>query len=131
MVVRGVVLWIRIRVPVVTTIQKLLRGLVVMAIGFVLNAYGIKGTLGLKQGANLVLSGFMLLSLFCGIPYMYGDEFTSSLFGNDTFSFYRSYTQLVGGLSFVYLIMLLFYPEQKLATISSIAGWGSILDQRL
>lgn len=146
------------------TVGIYLTSLLLLATGFVLNAYGIKGTVGLKQGANLVLSSFMLLGLFCSIPYMYGDEFASSIFGNDpsrghldllflnsyfesisgltttglttitdtsdlsaTFSFYRSYTQLVGGLSFVYLIMLIFYPEQKLASMSSIAGWGSIL----
>ena len=43
----------------------------------------------------------------------------------DSFSFYRSYTELVGGLSFVYLIMALYYPETKLAGMKHL--WGGIL----
>ena len=31
-----------------------------------------------------------------------------------SFIFYRSYTQLVGGMSFIYLIMTAFYPDRKL-----------------
>jgi trk system potassium uptake protein TrkH len=38
--------------------------------------------------------------------------------------FYRSYTQWVGGLSFIYLIMMLFYPEQKLKAMKGMLGGG-------
>ena len=31
-----------------------------------------------------------------------------------SFTFYRSYTQLVGGMSFIYLVMTAFYPSRKL-----------------
>jgi len=36
-----------------------------------------------------------------------------------SFTFYRSYTQFVGGLSFIYLIVTAFYPENKLHTMKS------------
>jgi trk system potassium uptake protein TrkH len=36
-----------------------------------------------------------------------------------SFTFYRSYTQFVGGLSFVYLIVTTFFPEHKLRTMRS------------
>jgi len=147
-----------------STVGIYLTSLLLLATGFILNAYGVKGPLSIRQGANLVLSSFMLLGIFCSIPYMYGDEFAIPIFGNGTdmrhhdllflnsyfesisgltttglttitdisdfsatFIFYRSYTQLVGGLSFIYLIMLIFYPEQKLISMSSIIGWGNIL----
>ena len=34
-----------------------------------------------------------------------------------SFTFYRSYTQLVGGMSFIYLVMTAFYPESKLQSM--------------
>jgi trk system potassium uptake protein TrkH len=36
---------------------------------------------------------------------------------SDSLVFYRAYTQWTGGLSFIYLIMTLFYPEQKLQSM--------------
>jgi trk system potassium uptake protein TrkH len=39
-----------------------------------------------------------------------------------SFDFYRSFTQWIGGLSFVYLIMAFFYPEKKLAHMKSMIG---------
>ncbi|MBA2268210.1 MAG: potassium transporter Trk, partial [Nitrosopumilus sp.] len=41
-----------------------------------------------------------------------------------SFDFYRSFTQWIGGLSFVYLIMAFFYPERKLAHMKSMIGGG-------
>jgi trk system potassium uptake protein len=34
-----------------------------------------------------------------------------------SFTFYRSYTQLVGGMSFIYLVITAFYPESKLQSM--------------
>ena len=34
-----------------------------------------------------------------------------------SFTFYRSFTQLVGGMSFIYLVMTAFYPEGKLQSM--------------
>ena len=36
-----------------------------------------------------------------------------------SFVFYRSYTQLVGGMSFIYLIMTAFYPDRKLVAFQN------------
>lgn len=43
-----------------------------------------------------------------------------------SFDFYRSFTQWIGGLSFVYLIMTFFYPEKKLAHMKGWIGGGSL-----
>src|SRR3989454_9353351 len=43
-----------------------------------------------------------------------------------SFNFYRSYTQWVGGLSFVYLVMMLFFPEEKLSAWKSVLGGGML-----
>lgn len=110
--------------------------------GFFLNSYGEKATLNLRDASILVFSSLFILTLFGTIPYIYlaayppGSEielfansffssasgFTTggiSLFDNpeelpQSFTFYRSFTQLVGGMSFIYLVMTAFYPESKL-----------------
>src|SRR5918998_113720 len=111
--------------------------------GFILNAYGEKTPLNLKQASLLMVSSFVLLSLFGSIPYMYFNPFSNdigplSLLVNSFFEsasgftttgltfithpedlpqsldFYRSFTQWVGGLSFIYLVVTFFYPERKL-----------------
>ncbi|HXG06561.1 MAG TPA: potassium transporter TrkG [Nitrososphaera sp.] len=123
--------------------------------GFVLNAYGEKRPLNLKQASILVISSFLVLSLFGSIPYIYVNPFSEgidplSLFMNSFFEsasgftttglsmisrpenltttmvFYRSYTQWIGGLSFIYLIMTLFYPERKLSAMKSVLGGGML-----
>ncbi len=113
-----------------------------LATGFFLNSYGEKAPLNIRQASVLVLSSFLLLSLFGMIPYMYlnpydtastsqlmVDSFFSSTAGFTTggislittpedlpqsFRFYRAFTQWVGGMSFIYLVMTAFYPEGKL-----------------
>jgi trk system potassium uptake protein TrkH len=49
----------------------------------------------------------------------------------DSFSFYRSYTEWVGGLSFIYLIMALYYPETKLAGMKNVLGSGILRFKQL
>jgi trk/ktr system potassium uptake protein len=49
----------------------------------------------------------------------------------DSFSFYRSYTEWVGGLSFVYLVMALYYPETKLAGMKYFLGSGILRFKQL
>ncbi len=128
--------------------------------GFVFSAFGEKGPLSLKESSIIVVAGFVLLSLFGSIPYMYvnpfqtaGDPvnlFISSFFESasgftttglstittpedlsQTFNFYRSYTHWVGGLSFVYLVMLLFYPERKLSSMKGLLGSGALQFKQL
>jgi trk system potassium uptake protein TrkH len=121
--------------------------------GFFLTHIGEKGTMNLKQASIFIVSGFILLSLFGSIPYAYINPFwegidARSLFVNSFFEsasgftttglsviskpenlpqsldFYHSYTQWVGGLGFVYLIMILFFPERKLSAMKSVLGGG-------
>jgi len=124
--------------------------------GFVFATYGERGPLSLKESSILVLSSFILLSFYGSIPYMYMNPFWQgidplSLFVNSffesssgftttglstiatpenlapSFNFYRSYTHWVGGLSFVYIVMLVFYPERKLNAIKGLLGAGRTL----
>jgi trk system potassium uptake protein len=110
--------------------------------GFFLNSYGEKSALNLRDASILVFSSLFILTLFGTIPYLYVSPYTAGteveLFANSFFSsaagfttggislfdkpedlpqsftFYRSFTQLVGGMSFIYLVMTAFYPERKL-----------------
>jgi trk system potassium uptake protein len=121
--------------------------------GFFLTNIGEKGPMNLKQASIFIVSGFALLSLFGSIPYIYINPFgsdtgTFGLFVNSFFesasgfttaglsvisdldslpkslNFYHSYTQWVGGLSFIYLVMILFFPERKLSAMRSVLGGG-------
>jgi trk system potassium uptake protein TrkH len=121
--------------------------------GFFLTNIGEKGPMNLKQASIFIVSGFLSLSLFGSIPYIYTNPFGSDagaivLFVNSFFesasgftttglwlisnpenlpqslNFYHSYTQWVGGLSFVYLVMILFFPERKLSAMKSVLGGG-------
>jgi len=112
--------------------------------GFFLNSYGEKSSLNLQQASILVFSSLFLLSLFGTIPYLYvfpSDESAAEVFANaffssaagfttggislfdepeklsQSFTFFRSYTQLVGGMSFIYLVITAFYPESKLQSM--------------
>lgn len=113
--------------------------------GFFLNSYGEKASLNMQQASILVFCSLFILTLFGTIPYMYTahiagetsvESFASSFFSSaagfttggislydtpedlpQSFTFYRSFTQLVGGMSFIYLVMTAFYPEGKLRSM--------------
>ena len=113
--------------------------------GFFLNSYGEKSSLNMQQASILVFSSLFILTLFGTIPYLYvspfdnespveafANGFFSSAAGFTTggisifdkpeelpqsFTFYRSFTQLVGGMSFIYLVITAFYPESKLQSM--------------
>ena len=112
--------------------------------GFFLNSYGEKSSLNLQQASILVFSSLFLLSLFGTVPYLYvlpSNESNIEMFSNaffssaagfttggislfdepeklsQSFTFFRSYTQLVGGMSFIYLVITAFYPESKLQSM--------------
>ena len=115
--------------------------------GFFMNSYGKRQHLNLRGSAILIFSSFILLVLFGIIPHMLVipfDEtkpiehivisFFESSAGFTTggltliqtpedlpqgFTFYRSYTQFVGGLSFIYLIVTVFFPEHHLHSMRS------------
>ena len=105
-----------------------LNTVLLLATGFFLNAYGEKASLNLRQASVLVFSSLLLLTLFGTTPYLYvmptgsssfeafSNAFFSSAAGFTTggislfdepeklpqsFTFYRSFTQLVGGMSFI------------------------------
>jgi trk system potassium uptake protein TrkH len=128
--------------------------------GYILNILGEKSPLNLKQSSIVVVLSFFLLSLFGSLPYMYVNPFYDgidlfSLFATsfmesssgftttgistithpedlpDSFSFYRSYTEWVGGLSFIYLIVALYYPETKLAGMKNVLGSGILRFKQL
>ncbi|MDF2426410.1 MAG: CBS domain-containing protein [Nitrosopumilus sp.] len=112
--------------------------------GFFLNSYGEKSSLNLQQASILVFSSLFLLTLFGTVPYLYvfpSTETSTEVFSNaffssaagfttggislfdepeklsQSFTFFRSYTQMVGGLSFIYLVITAFYPESKLQSM--------------
>ncbi len=128
--------------------------------GFVLNSYGERMPMNLRQASLLMVSSFVLLSLFGSIPYIYVNPFpleqgAETLFINSffesasgftttglsfisfpeelpkSFDLYRSYTQYIGGLSFIYLIVAFFYPERKLMHIRGMIGGGNLKVRQL
>lgn len=121
--------------------------------GFFFSHIGEKGAMNLKQASIFIVSGFIILSLFGAIPYAYINPFRENMDGQSLFvnsffesasgftttglsvlskpenmpqslNFYHSYTQWVGGLGFIYLIMILFFPERKLSAMKSVLGGG-------
>jgi len=128
--------------------------------GYIMNTLGEKSPLNLKQASIVVVLSFFLMSLFGSLPYIYVNPFYEgidlfSLFASsflesssgftttgistithpenlpDSFSFYRSYTEWVGGLSFIYLIVALYYPETKLAGMKNVLGSGVLRFKQL
>ena len=121
-----------------------LNTVLLLVTGFFLNSYGEKSSLSLQQASVLVFLSLFLLTLFGTTPYLYisapdlspteafSNAFFSSAAGFTTggislfdepenlpqsFTFYRSFTQLVGGMSFIYLVITAFYPESKLRSM--------------
>jgi len=123
----------------VTATGIYLNTVLLLVIGFFLNSYGEKASLNMQQASILVFASLFILTLFGTIPYLYvspfaeetpveafANGFFSSAAGFTTggisifdtpedlpqsFTFYRSFTQLVGGMSFIYLVMTAFYPS--------------------
>jgi len=129
--------------PVIAT-GIYLTTVLLLVTGFFLNSYGEKSTLNLQEASVLVFSSLFLLSLFGTVPYLYvfpndgnvGELFANAFFSSaagfttggislfdepeklsQSFTFFRSYTQLVGGMSFIYLVITAFYPESKLQSM--------------
>jgi trk system potassium uptake protein TrkH len=121
-----------------------LNTVLLLVVGFFLNSYGEKSSLSLRQASVLVFCSLFLLTLFGTIPYLYisapdlspAESFSNAFFSSaagfttggislfdepeklpQSFTFYRSFTQLVGGMSFIYLVITAFYPESKLRSM--------------
>jgi len=129
----------------VTATGIYLSTVLLLVTGFFLNSYGEKASLNLRDASILVFASLFILTLYGTIPYLYVSPYPSGseveLFANSFFSsaagfttggislfdkpeelpqsftFYRSFTQLVGGMSFIYLVMTAFYPESKLQSM--------------
>jgi trk system potassium uptake protein len=126
----------------VTATGIFMNTVLLLVTGFFLNSYGEKSNLNLQHASILVFASLFILILFGTIPYLYvspyevehevelfANSFFSSAAGFTTggislyetpedlpqsFTFYRSFTQLIGGMSFIYLVITAFYPESKL-----------------
>ena len=121
-----------------------LNSVLLLVTGFFLNSYGEKASLNLQQASVLVFCSLFLLTLFGTTPYLYvsppdvppTESFSNAFFSSaagfttggislfdepenlpQSFTFYRSFTQLVGGMSFIYLVITAFYPESKLQSM--------------
>ncbi len=129
----------------VTATGIYLTTVLLLVTGFFLNSYGEKASLNLQQASILVFASLFILTLFGTIPYLYVspfqeesavDAFANGFFSSaagfttggislfdtpedlpQSFTFYRSFTQLVGGMSFIYLVITAFYPESKLQSM--------------
>jgi trk system potassium uptake protein TrkH len=130
--------------PIVATGIYVMSVLLIVS-GFFMNSYGEKQPITLRGTAILVFASFMILVLFGMIPQLFvihfdtndpvklfADAFFESSAGFTTggyslvehpeelprsFTFYRGYAQFVGGLSFIYLIVTVFYPEKRVKTM--------------
>lgn len=132
--------------PLVATGIYLMSILLIIS-GFFMNSYGEKQPITLRGTAILVFSSFMILVLFGMIPQyfvvnfnstdpleLFADNFFESSAGFTTggyslipnpedlprsFTFYRGYAQFVGGLSFIYLMVTVFYSEKRSSAMKS------------
>jgi len=137
----------------VTASGVYLTTILLLVTGFFLNTYGEKASLNIQQASILVLSSLLILSLFGTIPYLYvlpdqeltPDGFANSFFSSaagftttgislihepenlpQSFTFYRSFTQLIGGMSFIYLAIAAFYPESKIQSMRGFISGRSL-----
>jgi len=138
---------------VITASGIYLTTVLLLVTGFFLNTYGEKASLNIQQASILVLSSLLVLSLFGTIPYLYVlpsqaspiDGFANAFFSSaagftttgislihepenlpQSFTFYRSFTQLVGGMSFIYLAIAAFYPESKIQSMRGFISGRSL-----
>jgi trk system potassium uptake protein len=129
----------------VTAASIFLTSVLLLGTGFFLNSYGEKAKLNLRQASILVFLSWFFLILYGTVPHIYSTDFSGmshvELFADSffasaagfttagisfidkpetlpqSFTFYRSFTQFIGGMSFIYLVMTAFYPEAKLRSM--------------
>ncbi len=128
---------------------------VFFAIGFIFNAFFERKTLDLKSSAILLSIVFFLVSAVGSIPYVYNQifpnenpfvELSNSYFESvsgftttgftlitdvdslpKSILFYRSLTELVGGISIVFLLLAFFYPEGTISHLLKLIGLERIM----
>src|SRR5215208_6457547 len=98
--------------------------------GYIMNTLGEKSPLNLKQSSIVVVLSSLLEST-SGFTTTGLSTITHPENLPNSFSFYHSFTEWVGGLSFVYLVMALYYPETKLAGMKSLMSSGILRFKQL
>ncbi len=120
-----------------------------LILGFVLNALCERKELSFKASCALIVLVFIFLSLIGAIPYFYLNLFQGSLWNRLSNSFfeaasgytttgfsvisnlelipksiilYRALTQFIGGIGIVLILLIFFYPEEKLRNFSKSLG---------
>lgn len=121
-----------------------------LGFGFLMNALSERKELDFKSGSALFLAAFIILPLIGAIPYIYTDPFNSpnvvdrftngyfesiSGFTTTGFSFiqnsdalptsllfYRSLTELMGGVGIVFLFLAFFHSRKSLNHLSDALG---------
>lgn len=118
--------------------------------GFLLNALCERKELNFKQSSTLFVLVFISLSIIGSIPYLYVNFTNSDIAGTITDSifestsgftttgfsmisdvtqqsqsiiFYRALTQFIGGIGIVLILLVFFYPEEKLREFSKSFGF--------
>lgn len=130
-------------------VALLVSALSFFALGFFLNAMCERKELTFKQSNGLIALAFSGLSIIGALPYFittFSDQtlwlrITNSLFESvsgftttgfsvitnvsalpESIHIYRSLTQFVGGIGIVLLLLMLFYPEEKLKSLAKSLG---------
>ncbi len=131
-----------------TLISFFVTGFSFFVLGFVLNALSERAEMSYKQSCILLSASFFMLSLIGSIPYLwnnpFGQESALNVFTNSFFesvsgftttgfsligdmsavprslAFYRSLTELIGGLGIVLIILAFFYKGNTIQNISRV-----------
>ncbi len=137
-----------------TLISLFVTGFSFFVFGFVLNALSVRSEMSYRQTCVLLSMSFFILSLIGSIPYIWNnpfgqadiaDRFTNSFFESTSgftttglsmitnldamprsLAFYRSLTELIGGLGIVFLILAFFYKGDTIQNISRVIGFIDI-----
>lgn len=132
------------------SIALMITAMLFLILGFLLNSLCERKDLGFKDSNRLIFLSFVLLGIIGAIPYFYinatnadfGHRVTDSIFesvsGYTTtgfsvisdpsllpysINFYRGLTVFIGGIGVVFLLLMFFYSEEKLKSISKSLGF--------
>lgn len=124
--------------------------------GFLMNVLAERKELDLKSSCVLILIAFLFLPLIGSIPYIYFNSFndgdlikrftnayfesvsgyttTGFSFVSDTdslpksFLFYRSLTELIGGVGIVFMLLAFLYPNKSVMSLGEVLGIDDLCD---
>jgi len=133
-------------------IALLVTSVAFMVCGFGFNSLCERKELGYKSSCALIVLAFIMLGIIGAIPYLYlgvfgsdADGFTDSVFESvsgytttgltmiknvetltKSMIFYRGFTQFIGGIGIVFLLILFFYPSKALTSFGKAVGYKDI-----